>query len=107
MTGDLWRYVVSRVALRHCSARICESIRDLCFFVPALTANLDPPNTSSRLSFNASRSADLAVFAVGHDREIGVDRVLDVQEVALERAVGADHRAPTFEGRERGAVATG
>jgi 4'-phosphopantetheinyl transferase len=71
---DRRRFVVSRVALRHLLGSylgIDEGsvvLRSGPHGKPRLAQH-----TSSRLSFNASRSEDLAVFAVGHDRAIGVD----------------------------------
>ena len=41
-------------------------------------------HASSRLCFNTSRSEDLAVFAVAHDRELGVDVERALEDVDLE-----------------------
>lgn len=82
---DRRRFVVSRAALRHLLGSYLGIDRGSVLLHPGPHGKLRlARDTSSRLCFNASRSEDLAVFAVGHDREIGVDVERVREDIDLE-----------------------
>jgi 4'-phosphopantetheinyl transferase len=82
---DRRRFVVSRAALRYLLASYLGTDPRSVRLVPGPHGKPRLAlHTSSRLSFNTSRSEDLAVFAVGHDREIGVDVERVREDVDLE-----------------------
>ena len=71
---DRRRYIVARVALRYLLAGYLDAEPASVRLVsgPRGKPELDP-GVSRWLRFNASRSENLAVFAVGRDRELGID----------------------------------
>ncbi len=82
---DRRRFVVSRAALRHLLGSYLGMDPGS---VPLVAGPHGKPrlarHASSRLCFNTSRSEDLAVFAVAHDRELGVDVERALEDVDLE-----------------------
>ena len=60
-----------------------------------------PAPTAAARGRRSSTAAELAAVERGGDRQVGVDRILDVEVVALGRAVGADHRRLALSERAR------
>jgi 4'-phosphopantetheinyl transferase len=83
---DRRRFVVSRAALRYLLGTYLGVDPGSVGFVPGLHGKprLAALHASSGLRFNISRSEELAVFAVGHDRELGVDVERLREDVDLE-----------------------
>jgi 4'-phosphopantetheinyl transferase len=65
------RYVVARANLRRILSRYTDAAPELLRF--EYSANGKPFLANASIRFNLSHSSDLAVIAVAHDREIGID----------------------------------